>query len=153
MKGTCEQCGKYVEKYLAIHHVIPRWLGGENGETMKVCPPCHRRLDSMFERFIKYGGFKKPKEWYNKERYKNYYRRNKVNRISYQVKYYKKHRRKLNRYNKQWRKNNPDKHYNNPISYYKITYGKHWLSAYRHSLEHGATTIPPPTNITLEDWF
>jgi hypothetical protein len=91
MVGLCEFCHKY-KKTIAIHHIIPRWLGGKDGETMRVCMSCHRHLDAFFERFIKYGDFHPTNNtWDNVDRialwHKEYYKTHKEERIKYAKNY------------------------------------------------------------------
>lgn len=63
--GRCQICGR--EAPLATHHLIPRWLGGEDGDTREVCNPCHRHLEKMIDRFIKWGDFERH-HWLNPDK-------------------------------------------------------------------------------------
>jgi 5-methylcytosine-specific restriction endonuclease McrA len=38
-RGECEKCGRIF--YIHEHHILPRAIFGENGETIKLCPNCH----------------------------------------------------------------------------------------------------------------
>lgn len=66
--AICEWCGKETSR-LETHHLIPRWCGGDDSEenTMEVCHGSHRILETMFERFFKYGTFKGIPEWRSPE--------------------------------------------------------------------------------------
>jgi len=58
-EGNCEQCGKFVPKFLNTHHIIPRWCNSKDIEEnlMQVCKGCHVKLDNLFDNFIKFGSF------------------------------------------------------------------------------------------------
>ena len=44
-KGVCWVCGSTPgEGKLDCHHMVPRALGGEEGPTVWLCQPCHRRV-------------------------------------------------------------------------------------------------------------
>jgi len=60
--SKCDFCGKEVR--LSTHHLIPRWLGGDEGDTMEVCKACHNKLEAKIETFLKWGSFEAP-EWHN----------------------------------------------------------------------------------------
>lgn len=63
---------------LNTHHLIPRWLGGTDRDTIEICDTCHAALEVRFDNFIKYGMFSCSK-WENskkrREKWKERYRR------------------------------------------------------------------------------
>jgi len=70
--GVCEFCGQ--EGRVATHHLIPRWLGGLNGDTTQLCDGCHRRFEIKVSNFIKYGSFHKV-SWNDREKERAKWRR------------------------------------------------------------------------------
>lgn len=54
-KGICEFCKQSVERGLTTHHLIPRWCGGKDEDTIEICRKCHVKLETIFENFIKFG--------------------------------------------------------------------------------------------------
>lgn len=67
MKGICEWCNKETN-CIYSHHIIPRRFSNIE-ETINVCFGCHRRLESRFDNFVKYGSFQYegfPKKEYSK---------------------------------------------------------------------------------------
>ena len=38
-KGNCKKCGVYF--YVHEHHILPRSIFGNQGNTVELCPNCH----------------------------------------------------------------------------------------------------------------
>ncbi len=41
-KGKCQKCGNYF--YLEDHHILPQSEFGKKGETVSLCPNCHKHV-------------------------------------------------------------------------------------------------------------
>jgi len=39
------------------HHLVPRYLEGDDKDIVEVCQYCHNSLESRFQNFLKYGQF------------------------------------------------------------------------------------------------
>ena len=70
--AKCEWCGEE-KKYVATHHLIPRWVGGDGGEMIEVCRKCHYMLEQKVDAFVKYGSFNRP-YWRNEDKHRRYVR-------------------------------------------------------------------------------
>jgi len=63
--AACSLCLK--EARLTTHHLIPRWLDGDDGDTFEVCKECHNKLEGKFLNFLKWGAFR-TREWHNRRK-------------------------------------------------------------------------------------
>jgi hypothetical protein len=53
---NCQICGNSKER-LDSHHLIPRYLGGQREDIIQVCRSCHRKIEILFQNFLKWGSF------------------------------------------------------------------------------------------------
>jgi hypothetical protein len=60
---SCELCGK-THVRICSHHLIPRYLGGDGGDTIEVCQNCHFKLEKRFWNFLVWDSFK-ARKWQN----------------------------------------------------------------------------------------
>jgi hypothetical protein len=40
-RGYCDKCKKY--EVIEVHHILPKTIFGETGETAHLCPNCHAK--------------------------------------------------------------------------------------------------------------
>lgn len=50
-KGKCEKCGEYF--YTHEHHILPKSIFGNKGETSKLCPNCHTHFHEYRKKNVK----------------------------------------------------------------------------------------------------
>lgn len=85
-KPMCEMCGIIPQyRQLHSHHVVPRWIGGDETDIIQVCAACHKKADQVFVNFLldPWGG--RGGKWGDKKK------RQKINR-DYRDKYVSKYR-------------------------------------------------------------
>jgi hypothetical protein len=61
----CNFCGSETTR-LDSHHLIPRYLSGNETDVIEVDQKCHNTLESVFRNFLKYGQFT-PIPWHDYE--------------------------------------------------------------------------------------
>jgi len=68
----CGMCRKLFGQ-LDTHHAIPRYLGGNNEDTIQVCKSCHKKADIRFDTLI-LDPFEqgRGKDWYDPDKAKRY---------------------------------------------------------------------------------
>ena len=130
--GICFQCGNHIEEYISSHHIIPRWCGGTNDDIIEVCRSCHKKLDYLFDMFIKYGQLK-PIGWRNvnktKEHAKIYRKENKISISNTKKEWYIKNKEYKKQKAKEYYEKNKEIIRKNQNEYYNKNKDK-WL-AYR----------------------
>jgi len=49
-KGTCQKCGEYF--YVDDHHILPRKIYGDKGETIQLCVKCHTHVHEYLNKNV-----------------------------------------------------------------------------------------------------
>ena len=71
----CSMCG-CLSKKLDSHHVVPRYMGGEDSDIIQVCPVCHGKADKKLERLLlDPWDMGRGSKWVDKEKRKQFRRR------------------------------------------------------------------------------
>ncbi len=50
-KGKCKKCGTHF--YIDEHHILPKSEFGKKGETVDLCPNCHRHIHEYMKQNVK----------------------------------------------------------------------------------------------------
>jgi len=51
MKGVCKMCDRETNR-LDTHHVVPKFLGGDDKDLVYLCQHCHGKADGRFKKFL-----------------------------------------------------------------------------------------------------
>jgi hypothetical protein len=106
-------------------------------EILVLCPPCHKRLDSYFDRFIKWGNFHIVNGLYDNENLeakkkwrKEYYQKNRERRLAYQKEWNKRNKRRRKETRKRYRDKNRKR-----LNEYTQAYYQYWMYGKRNLVD------------------